>query len=120
MKDLTELETYRVKTPEVLERYGSYGDGTSGVFNIPYPASTIILKTIASSDGGWDHVSVSLPFRTPDWYEMRHIHRTFFKPNEIAWEYHVPPVNHINIMPNCLHLWRKHNFIMPLPPSVFV
>jgi hypothetical protein len=51
---------------------------------------------------------------------MQLVHRAFFKDGETAWEYHVCPSDHINVMPNCLHLWRKQNFEIPMPPKEYV
>jgi hypothetical protein len=79
-----------------------------------------LVRIIASTDDGWDHVSVSLENRMPTWEEMDMIKRLFFKPNEIAVEYHVPPSDHINIHPNCLHLWRPQRVKIPLPPKWMV
>ena len=75
---------------------------------------------IASVGLGWDHVSVSLPNRTPNWYEMDFVKRMFFEADEVAWQYHVPAHRHVNAHPNCLHLWRKQGFEMPLPPLSLV
>jgi hypothetical protein len=72
MRDLRELDHRRVRTADVLERYGSFGDGTCGVFTVPYPKTGVTLGVVASSGKGWDHVSVSLPHRTPNWGEMQH------------------------------------------------
>ena len=120
MRNLNELNDHRLKTPNVLFHFGSYGDETCGCFLIPYPRTGVTLAVTASSGDGWDHVSVSLQNRTPNWHEMQHIHRTFFNDHETAWEYHVKPEDHINVMPNCLHLWRKQGFEMPMPPKDFV
>lgn len=115
MRNLNALDQYRVPGPG-----GERGDHTCGAFLIPYPLTGVLLKVLASADAGWDHVSVSLSDRTPSWAEMSFIHRTFFKENEAAWEYHVPTDQHINIHPHVLHLWRKWYFKMPLPPRAFV
>ena len=68
----------------------------------------------------WDHVSVSLEKRPPTWYEMEQIKRLFFRSDETAMQLHVPPSQHINIHPNCLHLWSPHGRRIPLPPSWMV
>ena len=120
MRDLYELDHWRLRTQEVLNQFGSFGDGTCGAFLVPYPKTGATLKVVASCGGGWDHVSVSLPNRCPNWFEMSFIKRTFFKPTETAWEYHPADTEHINIMPNALHMWRKQNFVMIMPPSEFV
>ena len=122
MKDLSTLDNFRVYTPDILQQFGSYGDETCGAFVIPSPATGTTLNVLASSDpgSGWDHVSVSVPNRTPNWKEMSLIHRLFFNEDETVWQYHVNAAEHINVHPNCLHLWRKHKFEMPMPPREFV
>lgn len=78
------------------------------------------LRVIASSGEGWDHVSVSLPGRCPNWPEMEYVKRLFFKDSEAAMQLHVPPDDHINCHPNCLHLWRPLKGEIPRPPAILV
>jgi hypothetical protein len=120
MRDLTLLDDFRLRTQWVLENFGSYGDDKNGAFRLPMPGQTTLLRVVAASGEGWDHISVSLPNRTPTWAEMDHAKRRFFKDDELAWEYHMPPNEHISIHPYTLHIWRKHGFTMPLPPKWFV
>jgi hypothetical protein len=122
MRDLTDLNSFRVKDADILRQFGSHGDETCGAFLIPYPKTGVTLKCLASSDpgSGWDHVSVSLMHRCPNWLEMSHIHRVFFKEDETAWQYHVRREDHINVHPYVLHIWRKHRFEFPMPPKEFV
>jgi hypothetical protein len=120
MRNLHELDSYRLKTPQVLELYGFYGDATCGAFELPYPRTSVYLSVLASSGNGWDHLSVSLPFRCPTWDEMSFAKRTFFKPDEVVMQLHVADSDHINLHPNVLHLWRPHHDIIPLPPKEFV
>lgn len=120
MRDLTELDAWRRRSPDVLARYGSYGDATCGVFEMVGP-SAVRLLCIASSDGGWDHVSVSVRHRCPNWPEMEFVKRKFFKDDETAMQLHVPPADHVNAHPNCLHLWRPNDGReIPRPPAEFV
>lgn len=119
MRDLRTLNGCRLVEME-LKLYGTIGDETCGAFELPCPKTGAALKVIASSGHGWDHVSVSLANRIPNWTEMDAVKRAFFKDDETAWQYHVATEKHINLMPNCLHLWRKQGFDMPLPPSEFV
>ena len=87
------------------------------MFVVPFPRTATRLLCIASTGRGWDHVSVSLPHRIPNWLEMEHVKRAFFKDEETAMQFHVPTANHINIHPNCLHLWRPNDGReIPLPP----
>jgi hypothetical protein len=122
MRDLNELDAFRIKTPDILRRFGSYGDDSAGVFMIPYPLVGDRLKCLAASGNGWDHLSVSLERsqRTPTWAEMEYAKRTFFKDNEVAIQLHVAVDDHISIHPYVLHLWRPLDYEITLPPKVFV
>lgn len=121
MRDLHEVDRYRMRHPEVLRRYGSFGDGTCGVFELPSVIDRQTLRVVASAGEGWDHVSVSRQNRCPNWAEMEQVKRLFFKDDETAVQFHVPPSKHINIHPYCLHLWRPNDGReMALPPADFV
>ena len=78
------------------------------------------LAIIASWADGWDHVSVSRKDRCPTWDEMETVKRLFFSDDEIAMQLHVPPSDHINVHPYCLHLWRPHSADIPMPPKGMV
>jgi hypothetical protein len=68
----------------------------------------------------WDHVSVSLSDRCPTWDEMEMVKRAFFRDSETAVQFHVPPSEHINCHPYCLHLWRPQRTKIPRPPGYMV
>lgn len=119
MKNLRSLDAYRNRVAE-MSAYGTVGGDGEGVFEVLCPRTGGHLRVIASSGLGWDHVSVSLEHRTPNWYEMDFVKRLFFEPDEVAMQLHVAEKNHINRHPNCLHLWRPQNGPIPLPPSEFV
>jgi hypothetical protein len=70
---------------------------------------------MASSEFGWEHVSVSRINRCPNWPEMSHIKTLFFKDDETVMQLHVPSSDHINEHPNCLHLWRPTSTEIPRP-----
>ncbi len=78
------------------------------------------LKVIASWGSGWDHVSVSTSKRPPTWREMCVVRRLFFRDDETAMQLHPPLVDHVNIHPNCLHLWRPQGVEIPRPPQWMV
>ena len=103
MRDLRLLVAFRQRAAEIAY-YGVEGDETCGMFKVPFLSYE--LAVIASSGDGWDHVSVSLPTRTPTWAMMEHVKRLFFRPDETAMQLHVPPHEHINTHEHCLHLWR--------------
>jgi hypothetical protein len=48
-------------------------------------------------DQGWDHVSVSLPNRCPNWQEMCFIKDVFFDAHECAMQLHPPKSENVNL-----------------------
>lgn len=117
MRDLRVLDAYRM---DVTASHGWSGDGTCGAFRVPSPIDKAPMMIQASSGDGWDHVSVSRANRCPNWPEMEHVKRLFFKDDEAVIQYHVPIADHVNLHPNCLHLWRSQNEVFPRPPSWMV
>lgn len=107
----------------------AYGDNF-GVFLIPHTRTGVKLRVIAQSgtnsrdDLGdayaWDHVSVSLPNRTPNWAEMAFVKSIFWADDETVMQLHVPLAEHRNLHPNCLHLWKPLNERIPMPPGEMV
>ena len=118
MRDLTELDAFRIRDERVLSVYDTVGDDKSGAFEIPFGGW--MFTVIAAAGDGWDHVSVSTPRRCPSWNDMDFIKRRFFKDDEIAMQLHVAPKDHISNHPYTLHLWRPHDVAIPLPPKDFV
>src|SRR3954469_13784025 len=94
-----------------------------GYFEIPFSRTSAILRVVATSAApgvDWEHVSVSLRKRTPNWFEMDFIKDIFWLETETVLQFHVPKSEHINCHPNCLHLWRPVKFAVPLPPPGMV
>lgn len=120
MRNLHRLDAYRETGPDIIRLWGFVGDETCGMFHVPSPIDRAPIRVIASSGEGWDHVSVSRQTRCPNWPEMEHIKRLFFKDDETAMQLHVPPSDHINYHPYCLHLWRPHGVEIPRPPAYMV
>ena len=104
----------------VVKRYGFKGSKTCGAFMVPSPINRQPLVIVASSGGGWDHVSVSRRNRVPNWAKMEHIARLFFRDDKTAVQFHVPATNHINVHDHCLHWWRPQDAPLPRPPGIFV
>lgn len=111
MHNLNDLNRFRFRKAE-LARWGEHGSAKMGIFIIP---NDPVLRVIADTGEGWDHVSVSTEFRTPTWEEMDKIKRLFFKDHEVVVQFHVGTSDHINIHPHCLHLWRPRFKKIPLP-----
>ena len=94
--------------------YGMATNESGGLFRLGK------LSIIASWQMGWDHVSVSLPDRCPTWEELERVKRAFFRADETAMQLHVPPSDHKNLHPYCLHLWRPQWVEVPRPPAWMV
>nr|AKH47593.1 hypothetical protein [uncultured marine virus] len=122
MRDLNLLDIYRDRSSAVIQLFGHAGDDANGFFHIPSPTDTSYMKVLASSGEGWEHVSVSRVNRCPNWPEMEHVKHLFFRDDETAMQLHVPPENHINVHPYCLHIWRPSDpqTPIPLPPEWMV
>ena len=119
MKNLHLFDQYR--SPEMEFQFaGQPGNSKGGCFLVRSPIDGQPLKVIASSGEGWDHVSVSRTSRCPNWPEMEHIKRMFFLDTETAMQLHVPPTEHVNHHPYCLHIWRPLGAEIPVPPSIMV
>lgn len=117
------VESYRIQPPG---RESNYGD-PFGVFMVPFARTGVTLAVIAS-DGdyeaaglpreyAWEHVSVSLKNRCPNWPEMDFIKGLFWRDDETVMQLHVPRSEHINVHNNCLHLWRPIIADIPRPPA---
>ena len=120
MRDLDDPEfaPFLLKLPWMKEQIGTYGDRNNAAMQLP--CGVHMLRVIASKGKGWDHVSVSLATRTPTWEELEFVRKKLFKPNEVVVQFHVPAEVHVNVHPNCLHLWREHGRKVRLPPKHFV
>lgn len=101
-------------TPEI-RNFAVEESPDGGRYIIPSPIDRQPLLVIASDGLGWDHISISRKNRVPNWYEMDFVKRLFFEDAEVAFQIHPPVKDHVNIHPNCLHLWRPQTVTIPLP-----
>jgi len=119
---LSRLNAFRQPAFEIA-LYGQLGNDREGMFTFlsPYAKARTVLRVVASSDFGWDHVSVSTDKRRcPTWEEMSYIRGKFFAPEEVCMELHVAAKDHISIHDWTLHLWRPQHDKIPLPPHWMV
>lgn len=118
MKFNPEVEKYR----ELSGIWGSSLGDDFGRFLIPGPCGRDLLVIASAGDETvpWEHVSVSLPNRCPNWPEMCHIKDLFWAEEEPVMQLHPPKSDYVNFHPNCLHLWKPLNAEIPLPPSIAV
>jgi hypothetical protein len=100
--------------------------GHNGYFLVPGPNGAE-LKIIASDareepdrSEGWEHVSVSLRNRCPNWPEMTFAKSLFWEPEETVVQLHPPESTYISNHPYCLHLWRDTRLGHALPPAILV
>lgn len=113
------------KVEPCRERSGPFWSNpgeTQGRFFIPGPFNQT-LQVLASSGTDeilWEHVSVSLPNRCPNWLEMCFIKSLFFDDEEIVMQLHPAKSQYINNHPYCLYLWRPRKEKIPIPPRICV
>jgi hypothetical protein len=90
-------------------RHGAYATpdsyGPCGAFDIFGPRGGR-LHIIASYDESWEHVSVSVMHRLPNWDEMCYVKNLFWDEEETVIQFHPPKSEYVNCHANCLHLWK--------------
>lgn len=93
-------------------------DGGSGVVYF----STWKGSVIWSFGCGWEHVSVSPEKKriTPSWDDMCKLKDMFFHDDETVIEYHPAKSEYVNMVGNCLHLWKPLEQELPIPPAIMV
>lgn len=113
-----ELEKYREKRGPLASKKGD----EFGAFQIPYQSFTLMVLATNGEDvkPQWEHVSVSLRNRTPNWNEMCFIKDLFWGEDEAVVQYHPPKKAYINNHPHCLHMWKPVGKEIPLPPDILV
>lgn len=111
-----EAEKHRVVFPGWES---SHGDDF-GWFMVPSPSARgVTLKVLVgpgTEEIPWEHVSVSLPGRCPNWPEMARVKSLFWGDDETVVQFHPPKADYVNVHPNCLHLWKPIGVELPLPP----
>lgn len=115
MRSLRHLNPMRIRHPFAPDYAG---DEHNGAFLIRRKGLQFVV--IASNQGGWDHVSVSLSDRCPTWEEMKAIKELFFEADEWTVEFHPPTAKNISVHDYCLHLWRPQDEQLPVPPMILV
>jgi hypothetical protein len=107
----------KLRIPEVLASTAEV-DGRNGMFYVRHFKD--VLRCLVGDGKGWEHVSVSLPNRVPDWEEMSYIKDLFWDETECVMQLHPPKKDYVNYHPYCLHLWRPISAEIPRPPSSMV
>jgi len=92
---------YRIREGEL----GSTEEiGNDGAFLIPYQSFN--LRVIASDGKGWEHVSVSLQNRCPNWREMCFIKDVFWDAEDVVIQYHPAKSEYVNGLCRKVGFWR--------------
>jgi len=111
MKLHHDLDKYRiVNTP-----FGTSSGEAHGMFVIPFGSNVLRVVSSGHGDPEWEHVSVSLQNRCPNWLEMCFIKSMFWGEDERVVQFHPPANEYVNNHPFCLHLWKYLKGEMPHP-----
>ena len=120
----------RQKVPQKLEKgritTGDMGtqaeDGFFGAFQVHGPCgmSLRIISSESLPGWEWEHVSVSLPNRCPNWIEMCFIKDLFWGEDEVVMQLHPAKKDYVNFHQYCLHLWKPTLAVIPTPPKIMV
>lgn len=115
MRSFIDVEDYRI-------RKGMFGTQTGqkfGAFLIPFESRE--LKVIVAPEGGdWEHVSVSLEKRCPNWKEMCKVKSLFWDDEDTVIQFHPPKSDYVNNHPFCLHMWKYCKGEIPRPHALLV
>lgn len=78
------------------------------------------LNFIFSYQMGWEHLSVSMPSKTPSWDQMCRMKDIFWNKDEACVEYHPKEEDYVNMHQHCLHIWKPTEEYLPTPPHILV
>ena len=114
MKKIEEIK----KTRNLFIEAENANDGMGGHY---YDSiSNKNLNFIFSYQLGWEHLSVSMPSRTPTWDQMCRMKDIFWSKDECCIQYHPKEEDYVNNHPHCLHIWKPTDKEIPTPPSILV
>lgn len=117
MKMKPEVEAYRVTSGSP---WASYPGFSCGLFIVPFRSNNMKVMVYDGKADNWEHVSVSLKNRCPNWEEMSYIKNLFWDEEETVIQFHPKKSEYVNMHPYCLHLWRHKEKEFELPPSYLV
>lgn len=114
MKSIEEIK----KTRNLFIEAEAPNDGIGGHYYDSISGKN--LNFIFSYQLGWEHLSVSMPSRTPSWDQMCRMKDIFWNKDECCVEYHPKEEDYVNNHKHCLHIWRPTEVELPEPPSILV
>src|SRR4051812_31745744 len=107
------VEKYRIINGQMESAPGD----NFGAFMIPFEGRTFVVICSYGEEIGWEHVSVSLNNRCPNWREMSFMKGMFWDDEETVFQFHPKKSEYVNNHPHCLHLWKPRGIDIPLPPN---
>lgn len=114
MKSLEEIKN----TPNLVIKAEAENDGIGGYYYDRFNNKK--LNFIFSYQMGWEHLSVSMPNKTPSWEQMCMMKDIFWGEDECCVEYHPRKEDYVNNHEHCLHIWKPTEEHLPTPPSILV
>lgn len=112
------LEHYRVVTGDLASKPG---DPYGAFDQVPGPCGEKLTIIVGDGeDSGWEHVSVSIRRRIPNWTEMCWVKDRCWDPEDCVVQYHPPKSSYINNYSKVLHMWRWRNGAFVTPPQILV
>lgn len=114
MKTIEEIK----KTPNLIIEAEAKNDGMGGRYYDKI--NNKWLNFIFSYQMGWEHLSVSMPSKTPTWDQMCMMKDIFWNKDEACVQYHPKEEDYVNMHPHCLHIWRPTEQELPTPPHILV
>ena len=120
-QNLDEIEQYRFSWGVYQSKKGD----RYGLFKIPFENRHLnIMVAPDFLESGvktpWEHVSISLPNRCPNWKEMSYVKELFWDDEDIVVQFHPKKSEHVNMHDTCLHLWKWNEGEIPCPTSYLV
>lgn len=114
MKKIEEIR----KTPNLIIEAETENDGLGGKYYDRI--NNKWLNFIFSYQMGWEHLSVSMPSKTPSWDQMCMMKDVFWNKDEACVQYHPKEEDYVNMHPHCLHIWKPIEQELPTPPHLLV
>lgn len=114
MKSIEEIK----RTTNLFIEAEADNDGMGGRYYDKY--NNKWLHFIFSYQMGWEHLSISMPNKTPSWEQMCMMKDIFWNKDEACVEYHPKEEDYVNMHKHCLHIWKPTDVELPTPPHILV
>jgi hypothetical protein len=94
-------------TPQRLPVGWTTVNGCQNVLRHIHRKLAVMVTGEVEQDGKrWMHLSISHRDRLPTWDELKEIKHWILGPDTVAIQVVAPVDQHVNLHPNCLHLWH--------------